>query len=216
MEAAVRRLSSLSACLVSDALDKLGLRGATVGLHSVTIPAQVAGRVLTMRLGPRDESMPHRQLGGRAITSANSGDIIVVEHRGRDDVSGWGGLLSRAAKLKGVAGVIIDGACRDVDEVSALGLPLFSRAAVPVSARGRISELAYDEPIVICGVTVRPKDFVIADGSGVVFICAEKIDAVLDCAEDIAEKEALIADAIDRGEPLDKAMASKYAALTER
>jgi 4-hydroxy-4-methyl-2-oxoglutarate aldolase len=215
METEIQRLSALDSCAVSDALDRLRLPGAVVGLRNQTVSQRVAGRILTMKLGPHDEHMPRQQLGGRAIMSAIPGDIIVVEHRSTE-VSGWGGLLSRAAKLRGVAAVIIDGAFRDADEIASLGLSIFSRAVVPVSARGRTTEYSFGESIVVGGVTVKPRDYVVADGSGVVFIRAERIGVVLDAAEEIMRREAQMAEAIDRGDPLDEVMGKKYGQLVSR
>jgi regulator of RNase E activity RraA len=66
--------------------------------------------------------------------------------------------------------VIIDGACRDIAESEEQGFPVFGRAVVPVSARGRIVQLAMDEPVEFAGVTVRPGCAVLADRNGVVFV----------------------------------------------
>lgn len=206
----LERLRRLDTCALSDALDKLGLTGAVIGLAPLTGPARIAGRVGTVKLGPPMEGLPKRHLGTGAIVAARPGDVIVVEHRGRLDVSGWGGLLSRAARRQGIAGVIVDGACRDIDESRELGLPVFARAAVPVTARSRVAEHAFNEPIVVAGIIVRPGDLVLADGSGVVFVEAAKADAIVAAAEDIAAREAAMAAAIDRGEPVDRVMGGNY------
>jgi regulator of RNase E activity RraA len=142
--------------------------------------------------------------------AAAAGDIIVVEHRGRLDVSGWGGLLSRGAVKKGIAAVIVDGACRDVDESLELGLPVYARAAVPITARGRVAEHAFNEPITVAGYAVKPGDLVLADSSGVIFIPAEKAEMIITAAEDIFAREQLMAAAIDRGEPIGSVMGASY------
>jgi regulator of RNase E activity RraA len=203
------RLQKLDTCSVSDALDSLGLPGAVIGLGALTQKKRVAGRVSTVKLGPPVANAPKRHLGSGAIMAAEPGDIIVVEH-GRSDVSGWGGLLSRGAVKKGVAGVIVDGACRDVDESFELGLPVYARAAVPVTARGRIAEHSFNEPIVIGGVAVSPGDFVLADGSGVVFVAAGQAEKIIAAAENIFAREQQMAAAIDRGQPIGEVMDGKY------
>ena len=96
------RLLALDTCAVSDALDKLGLPGAVIGIGALTGPARVAGRVVTTKLGAPLPNLPKRHLGAGAVMAAERGDIIVVEHRGRLDVSGWGGLLSRGAVRAGI------------------------------------------------------------------------------------------------------------------
>ncbi len=206
----IQRLQRLDTCAVSDALDKLGLPGAVLGLASLTIPARVVGRAVTVKLGAPLPRLPKRHLGAASIMAAQAGDIIVVEHRGRMDVSGWGGLLSRAAKRKGVAAVLVDGACRDVDEGRDIGMPVFARAAVPMTARGRVAEHAFQEPITFGAVAVHPGDLVLADGSGIVFITAASAAAVIAAAEDIFAREQAMADAIDRGDPLGDVLGADY------
>ena len=88
------------------------------------------------------------------------------------DVSCWGGILTLAARRRGIGGVVIDGACRDIAESQELGFPVYGRAVVPVSARGRIVQLAMDEPVEFAGTTVHPGDAVLADRNGVVFVRA--------------------------------------------
>lgn len=204
------RLLALDTCAVSDALDKLGLPGAVIGINSLIGPARIAGKVVTTKLGAPLPNLPKRHLGAGAVMAAERGDVIVVEHRGRLDVSGWGGLLSRGAVRAGVAAVLIDGACRDIDESRALGLPVFARAAVPVTARGRIAEHSFQEPITFGNVAVKPGDYVFADGSGVVFVNQTRAEEIVSTAEDIFAREAAMAAAIDRGEPIGEVMAGNY------
>jgi 4-hydroxy-4-methyl-2-oxoglutarate aldolase len=206
----VKALRELDTCSVSDALDKLGLGGAVIGLSPLTVDGKVAGRVATVKLGAPMAGLPKRHLGAGAIMASSPGDVIVVEHRGRSDVSGWGGLLSRGAVKRGVAAVIVDGACRDIDESRELGLPVFARAAVPVTARGRVAEHSFNEPITVAGVAVRPGDLVLADGSGVVFVDGKTAEAVIATAKAIFAREQLMAAAIDRGDPIDEVMGGDY------
>jgi regulator of RNase E activity RraA len=210
MKPLIARLAALDACAVSDALDKLGLPGAVTGIGPLTGPARIAGRVVTTKLGAPLPGLPKRHLGAGAVMAAEAGDVIVVEHRGRRDVSGWGGLLSRGAVKKGVAAVLVDGACRDVDESRALGLPVFARASVPVTARGRVSEHAFQEPITFAAVAVKPGDLVIADGSGIVFIGQTRAEDIITAAEGIFAREQLMAAAIDRGEPIGAVLGADY------
>lgn len=204
------RLGTLDACSLSDALDRLGLPGAVIGVGPLTGPAKVAGRVVTVKLGAPLGGASTRHLGAGAIMAAEAGDIIVVEHCGRTDVSGWGGLLSRGAVRKGVAAVLVDGACRDIDESRELGLPIFAKAAVPVTARGRVAEHSFQEAISFGSVDVMPGDLVLADGSGVVFVSRRRAEEVIRTAEDIYQREQAMAAAIDRGDPIGEVMSAAY------
>ncbi|MCZ8018658.1 RraA family protein [Novosphingobium sp.] len=204
------RLLALDTPSVSDALDKLGLSGAVTGIQSLTLPARVAGRVRTVKLGAPIPDLPKVHLGAGAISASESGDILVVEHRGRLDVSGWGGLLSRASVKRGIAAVVVDGAVRDVDESRDLGLPVFARAAVPVTARGRVAEHAFEQPITFAGLVVSPGDWVMADGSGVIFLSAARLEDIVGTAEDIFAREQLMAADIDAGRPITEVMGANY------
>ena len=212
----VARLVQLDACAVSDALDRLGLPGAATGIHAMTFPTKIVGPAVTVKLKPKGQKESTRHLGTAAVESASVGDIIVVDPGGRTEMAGWGGILSTAAKVKGVGGVIVDGACRDVDESRERGLPVYARAAVPVTARGRIIEESFNEPIQMAGVPVKPGDLVIADGSGVVFVPAERAGEVVVAAEEIAAKEAEMARAVLAGASVVDVMGGNYESMLGR
>ena len=137
----VERLLKLDTCALSDASDRLGLTTVVLGIAPMSPPAKIGGRVVTMKLVDRnfENSVTTTHLGTNAVEAARPGDVIVAQH-GRLDAAGWGGILSAAARTKGVAGVIVDGAARDIDEARELDFPVFARAAVPLTARGRIVE----------------------------------------------------------------------------
>lgn len=216
MDKLIARLTALDTCAVSDALDKLGLPGAVIGISALTGPARVVGCAVTTKLGAPLPGLPKRHLGAGAVMAARPGDIIVVEHRGRTDVSGWGGLLSRGAVRRGVAAVLVDGACRDIDESRTLALPVFARAAVPVTARGRIAEHSCQEPITFGTIAVKPGDLVIADGSGIVFVDQARADHIVSVAEDIYAREQRMAEAIDAGRAIGEVLSSDYEDMLKR
>ena len=208
---AVARLAGLDTCAVSDALDKLGLPGVATGLAAVTVPRRISGRVLTVRLGPAEEAAKStRHIATAAIEAAAAGDIIVVAAGGRTDAAGWGGILSLAAVTRGAGGIIVDGACRDVDEARELALPVYARAGVPRTARGRLVETGWNEPVRVAGVTVASGDLVVADGSGVVFLAAGTAVQVVAAAADIAGRESALARRIRDGEPVTQVMSAVY------
>jgi len=210
----VTRLARLDACAVSDALDKLGLPGSTQGLMQQSTTKRIAGRVLTFRLVPKDAVPPAsgspRHLGTTAVEAARPGDIIAIEQSTGIDAGCWGGILSLAAKLRGVAGVIADGPVRDIDEARAYGLPIYCRSLTARTARGRVAEAFTNGPIVLGGVEVSPGDYVIADGSGVVFVRAADVERVLDAAEVIARREAAMTKALLAGRPVSEVMGADY------
>jgi regulator of RNase E activity RraA len=212
-EALLARLAALDSCACSDAMDRLGLAGVAPGLKSLTVARRVTGRVITVALGPADVVAAGgvgRHLGTAAIEAAQPGDVIVVAAGGRVDAAGWGGVLSLAATMRGVRGVIVDGACRDIDESVMLGLPVYALAAVPATARGRQAEVGWNGPVVVAGIEVVPGDLVIADGSGVVFVPASRAADVIVAAEKIVGREAAMARRLRAGEPASAVLSADY------
>jgi len=211
------RLAQLDACAVSDALDKLGLAGVVTGLQRLSSARRISGRVLTVRM-EKDDGRPAaaRHLATTAIEMAQPGDVIVMEQRSGIDAACWGGNLSLGATLRGVAGVIVDGPARDVDEAREYDFPIFARGATAHTARGRIIETGTNVPITVGDVTVTPGDFVVADGSAVAFIAAPDIDRVLEAAEAIAARERAMVAALRAGTPISEVMGRNYETMLKK
>jgi 4-hydroxy-4-methyl-2-oxoglutarate aldolase len=213
----VRRLSKLDSCAVSDALDSLGLAGAVTGIHRLATQQRICGPVLTVTLERATSGIGStRHLCTGAIEAARAGDIIVVQQRTGLDAAGWGGVLSTAAKAKGIAGVIVEGPARDIDESMHLAFPVFARNATARTARGRVKEFAFNETVTVGEASVNPGDLAIADGSAVVFIGYAHIEVVLKAAERIAAKEALMTRAARTGQPASQVMGSDYESMLEQ
>jgi regulator of RNase E activity RraA len=204
------RLLRMDSCAVSDALDKLGLPGAVTGIPRVSTDRRIAGRVLTVKLDRAEGPSNTRHLCTAAIEAASPGDIIVCEQRTGVDAACWGGNLTIGAQMRGVAGAIIEGPARDVDESRQLGFPVFARTITGRTARGRIVEAATGEPILVGDVTVAPGDYVIADASSVVFIAQAEIVRVVEAAEAIVQRESLMAQALRDGKRASEVMGASY------
>ena len=198
-EPIIERLVKLDTCAVSDALDSLGLKGATWGVGPLWPCGRIAGRAVTMKIKPAGLEQPRQHLGTAPIEAANPGDIIVIDNGGKLEFSCWGGLLALSAKLKGLSGVVIDGASRDIDEARDLGFPVYARGAVPMTARGRVVQESFNQEIQFAGVQCHPGDLVLADGSGVVIISKEKAEEIVTQAETIYQKEQEMAAGIRKG-----------------
>jgi regulator of RNase E activity RraA len=118
--------------------------------------------------------------------------------------------------MRGIEGVIVDGACRDVDEAFDHDFAVYGSYAVPLTARGRVIETGWNEPVSFGGLTVAPGDLVIADSSGVVFVTAAQVEAVLGAAEEIVAREHAMADAVRERRPMAEVMGANYERLLER
>jgi regulator of RNase E activity RraA len=212
------RLSRLDACAVSDALDQLGLPPSITGLAALSVRQRIAGRVTTVRLaaGRPPEGAPPRHLCTAAIDAAEPGGVIVVEHRSGVECAGWGGILSNAASLRGLSGVIVDGLAHDVDEARDIGFPVYARGATARTARGRVFEAETGGTVRVGTVEVGQGDFVVADSSGTAFVPADRIGDVLAAAERIAAKEAAMTREVLAGKPVSGVMGASYEHLLER
>jgi regulator of RNase E activity RraA len=214
--ALVARLRRLDTSAVSDAIDVLGVGGVVTGISPIWPSAPVAGRVIPVQLVPVGEAVPApHHLGTAAIEAGGPGDVIVVDNRGRLEMGGWGGLLARGACARGIAGVVVDGACRDADEMEQIGFAVFARGTTARTARGRVVERVTDE-IEVGGVAVRAGDFVLADKTAIVFVPAPRAEKVVDAAERIVAREAAMASALAQGIPATSVMGMAYEELLTR
>jgi 4-hydroxy-4-methyl-2-oxoglutarate aldolase len=216
-EEIAKRLARLDCCAVSDALDQLGLPASVTGISSLAAHRRITGQVITVKLaaGKAPEGAPVRHLCTTAIDQSQPGQVIVVEQRTGLECAGWGGILSNAALLRQVAGVIVEGLARDIDEANEIGFTVYARGATARTARGRIHEAATGVPITVGDVTVHNGDWVIADASGTAFVSADRIGEVLDAAERIAFKEAGMTKAVLAGHPVSQVMGASYEHLLE-
>jgi 4-hydroxy-4-methyl-2-oxoglutarate aldolase len=212
----ISRLSKLDSCAVSDALDKLGLTGAVTGIRRYTTDRRIAGRVLTVKLDRAEGRSNTRHLCTAAIEAATPGDVIVVEQSTGLDAASWGGNLAIGAKMRGVSGVIVEGPARDIDDCQRVEFPVFARSHTARTARGRIVEVSTNEQITVGDVAVTPGDYVVADGSAVVFVAQGEIERVLETAEAIVAREEAMAQALREGVPISKVMGANYETMLKR
>lgn len=189
-EQLLEAFSKVSSPNVADAQHK---KGAMKGiLPRIGRNVKMVGRALTVQTVNGDWAKPVE-----AIDRASKGDVIVVDACG-GDIGVWGELASWSSKVKGVAGVVIDGAARDIDGIMDMGFPCFSRniasnAGEPKGYGGIGHEITCG------GVTVRTGDWVIGDESGVVVVPQEHALEVANRALDVMERENRVREEIQRG-----------------
>lgn len=197
------RLDALATSNLSDALDRLGIPHCAVpGIVPRWGRTKVVGRAVTIRMTAAGAVPSVAHLGVDAITASERGDVIVIDNRGDLHNNCWGEILSLAAQLKGVAGVVVDGAVRDVDTCETFGFAVHARGTVPSTARGRIVQEAWNVPVRLGNAPVRPGDVIVADVNGVVVVPADRLAEVVEAAEDIMAKELAMLDALRAGESI--------------
>jgi len=181
--AELRALSGLSSA-ASDALDALGLRLAVpvqaIGL--VGPAAAIVGRAITLRYLPTralSAEPPEGRLAHRTLFDlAEPGDVAVISAPARIDASVMGGEALAAARVAGIAALVVDGAVRDIDEVVSVGVPVWAARRTQVTGRGRLEAAEINGPVEIAGVQVVAGDVVFADVSGISFVPAERFEEV--------------------------------------
>lgn len=207
----VNRLRALDICDLSDALDALGLPASVTGLIGTGAMRPIAGRAVTVKLvagnAPGGAS---RHLCTAAVEAADADSVIVIEQRSGLDAAAWGGILSRAAKYRGIAGTIVDGPTRDIEEANTVGYTVYARNTTARTARGRIHEAECQTPIEFGDTVVTPGDYVAIDRSGCVVIPAARVGDVLSRAEDIFAKSERMAAAVAQGAPVSQVMGGNY------
>ena len=173
---AVARAARLATSTLANALDDAGLHHNVLGTIKAVAPGmRFAGPAVTVREVTGDygsfTSADFRV--GAMIDAAAPGDVIVVDMGGAA-CSTWGGLASLAAKVKGVAGLLVDGGVRDLEEMIEFEFPVFARHLVPTTGRARLKVAAIGEAVTVDGVRVAPGDVIVADGTGVVCLPRER------------------------------------------
>jgi regulator of RNase E activity RraA len=203
------RLARLDTNTVSDALDFLGLHGATYGIRPLWDCPKIVGRASTIQLGPKQNSAPTVHLISPVIASITTADRILVIAGGLEGISCWGDILANASKMKGIRGSVIDGMSRDIEGSESISYPVYGRGITMISARNRLIQTDSGTPIQFAGVTVHENDFVIADRCGTVFLPAAHIDAVLTLAERIAARQEAMVQAVRAGQSVEDVMHDK-------
>lgn len=188
-------LEKVTVASVADAVDQItGQRGfLSHDMRPRTGNIRVVGRATTVLLKPAtaDKATPALSTGMSTamIDNAAPGSVGVIVIEDGLDVAGIGGLMSTAAKARGMAGVVVDGGVRDLKEVRGLGLPIYARSVVPSSTVSRFAGVAKDVEVQCAGVSVKPGDWIVADEDGVVRIPQDKAKEVLDRAREIDDRE---------------------------
>lgn len=164
------------------------------GLEPAWPGASLHGRALTVRGAPGDNLALHL-----AIAQAAAGDVIVIDVDGERDVAHFGDILARAARRRGIAGIVINGSIRDRRTISELGYPVFH---VGTSPRGpaKLVPGRIGVPIELMGVRVGDGDLVWADDDGVVVVPAGRVDETIEAASALADREAEITARVEAGE----------------
>jgi regulator of RNase E activity RraA len=190
----------------SDALDLLGVDGGLEGLVRQSGAGVVVGLAYTLAFAPVQPG--ERAPAADYIDDVPPGSVVVIANGGRTYCTVWGDILAEVALHRGVAGTVIDGCCRDVDDIRGLGYSLWSVGTYMKSGKNRVRLVAVQQPVTLSGTRVEPGDVVCADGAGVVVVPAGIAARVAEGVRRTTDMEALVRADVARGVPLAAARAA--------
>jgi 4-hydroxy-4-methyl-2-oxoglutarate aldolase len=198
----VKQFAKFSSPTISDAMDRLGIEGACLGIKPLDRSFHVLGQAFTLKY---EASGTTKGTVGDFIDDVEAGQVVVIDNGGRLDCTVWGDILTTMSFMKKIGGTVIDGVCRDTDQSLQLNYPIFSRDHYMRTGKDRVQLEAVNVPITISNIRVKPGDVIFGDADGVLVIPQEKAEAVLKIAEQIEKAENQIRDAIQNGMRLDEA-----------
>jgi len=185
----IKAFSMVSTPNISDAMHK---KGAMEGIRPIKLGFHMVGKAFTVRTMDGDWAKPIE-----AIDKAKKNQVIVIDANGGTTAI-WGELATWSAKLKGIAGVVIDGAVRDIDDIIKIDFPIFSRHKSPNAGDPKgFGEICTE--ITCGGQVVRDGDWIIGDDSGVVVVPQEISQEIANRALDVKEQENRIRAEIKKG-----------------
>ena len=185
-------LARLGTATVYEAAGRKGL--VDLDLHRIVPGSRAAGPARPILCGQADNLMVHA-----AMAHANPGDVLVLTMPVPRPVALVGDLLATQAKARGVAGLLIDGSVRDVEELIELGLPIWARW-IRVRGAGKDVPGTIDEPVIVGGARIAAGDTVVLDADGAAVVAQERVEEVLEAAKRREEKERVKRAKLQAGE----------------
>lgn len=194
--------TGLSTSTVSDALDKLGIKGQCFGVKPLKRAFKIVGTAYTIKyIAQEDET----GTVGDYIEDVPPESIIVIDNEGKQEATVWGDILTRYAKIKGIEGTVINGVCRDTNSSLDIDYPIFSKGTYMRTGKDRVQFLNDNIPVSFGEIIIHPGDIILGDADGVVVVPKNLENKVLEIALRIEEKESGIIDGIEKGMTLTEA-----------
>jgi len=198
----VQRASKLDTTSLSDALDRLGIAGQCLNIKPLDPRFRLTGRAFTILYGPAGS--PPGTVGDY-IDDVPVGGVVVLDNGGRENATVWGDILTWVSNRRGIAGTVIDGACRDTHLSRELQYPIYSRSYSMRTGKDRVQVEAMGGTVNIGDARVQQGDILRGDADGVVAIPREHEEAVLAAAEQIDAAEQQIRAMVNDGHTLTEA-----------
>jgi len=194
---------------VADAVDEAtGVRGFMARDMKPVFKAKAIGPAVTVHLrrALRTDKRDWPNVQIQTLDEAAPGSVMVEVLEDGIDTAGVGNLMATTAKVRGLAGMVIDGGARDIEELEEIGFPVWSRSQTPATSVGRYVPVAKNVPVMCGGVLVRPGDWIVADKTGVVVVPKESLPQVLKLLVQYDEKETKMVPLIKETKSMGKAL----------
>lgn len=198
----VAAFKALDSTCVSDALDRLGIKGTCHGILPIVSSVKAVGPAFTVKYRARGVECGSV---GDFIDDVEPGQVIVIDNGGRTYCTVWGDLMTRVAGSRGIAGTVIDGVCRDVPGILRAQYPIYTRGRYMATGKDRVEFEAANVQVSISDVGVKPGDIVVCDDSGVVIVPLERAEEVATVATEIDDSERIMFKLIEQGMTLREA-----------
>ncbi|HZR02265.1 MAG TPA: RraA family protein [Burkholderiales bacterium] len=194
---------------IADAVEEAtGARGFMTHDMKPILKVKIVGRAATALLRPvlKYDQRKYPNYALQILDEAPPGSVLVYVLEDGLEIAGMGNLMATTAKVRGLEAAVIDGAARDVEEVTRIGFPIFSRAISPATSVGRYVSVAKQIPVRCAGILVHPGDYIVGDSDGVVVVPQDAAPRVLELLKQYDDKESRMIPIIEREKSMLKAL----------
>lgn len=201
-EELLKKFKALDTTSISDALDRLGIKGGCLGILPQVSGTKAVGRAFTVRYRPCGVE---KGTVGDFLDDVEPGQVVVLDNGGRTYGTVWGDIMTVYAQKRKIAGTVIDGVCRDLPRIIESKYPIFTRGRLMVTGKDRVEVDGINVPVSVSDVLIKSGDIVACDDTGVVVVPFDKVEEVLKIALEIDEAEQKILEMLDKGMTLKEA-----------
>ena len=194
---------------IADAIEEAtGARGWMSADMKPIFDSRVVGRAATVVLRPvlKNDARKYPNLTRELLDQAPAGSVLVFVMQDGIDIAAMGNLMGTTAKVRGLAGAVIDGAVRDVAELRRIGFPVWSRRISPATSVGRMVGAEKQVPVKCGDILVNPGDYIVGDTDGVVVVPAAAAERVIELLKQYDDKESKMIPIIEKEKSMLKAL----------
>lgn len=194
---------------IADAIEEAtGARGWMSADMKPIFDSRVVGRAATAVLRPvlKNDTRKYPNLALELLDQAPAGSVLVYVMQDGIDIAAMGNLMGTTAKVRGLAGAVIDGAVRDVAELRRIGFPVWSRRITPATSVGRMVGVEKQVPVKCGDIWVNPGDYIVGDTDGVVVVPMAAAERVVELLKQYDDKESKMIPIIEKEKSMLKAL----------